>query len=169
MISFREKKSFFILVLHFYLSICFTAVLQVSNSRLIKCRHLRKPRMWFARRTTLVGTWKMKQSNENHPLQLKLRGEFFCRCYSTDLWGDARRASGEEGYFSTSGEETAGEECGSASPKAWLLLWGLGLPDCHPSPWRGSPHLQDLTRGMGSASAAFQCLHCPGALSLPYT
>lgn len=99
MFSFRGKKSFLILVLRYYLSICFTAMLQVSYLRLIKCRHLWKPKMWFAR-TTLVGMWKMKQSNKTHPLQLRLQGETLGRCYSTDSRGDGRGACGEEAKFS---------------------------------------------------------------------
>lgn len=64
MIPFRRKKKnpFFILVLHHYLSICFTAVLQVSNLRLIKCRHSCKPWVWFARSTTVL--WGCEKWNK---------------------------------------------------------------------------------------------------------
>lgn len=44
----------------------------------------------------------MKQSNENHPLQLRLQGKIPCRCYSTALWDDTRAASGEEGEHTNS-------------------------------------------------------------------
>lgn len=49
----------------------------------------------------------MKQSNENHPLQLRPQGKIPCRCYSTALWGDARAASGEEGEHTNSSSSMA--------------------------------------------------------------
>lgn len=116
----------------------------------------------------------MNQSNENHPLQLRLQGKILCRCYSTDLWGDARGASGEEVQFSISvSTPTAGAEAWQLHPKrGWCSEGCTCLIAAHHL--AGAPKTSgDLTVAClaqhgNSASGAFHCLHCSGSLSLVY-
>lgn len=104
-------------------------MLQVSDLRLIKCRHLWKPWVWFGRSTTVL-----------------------CGC---EKWNKAAAHHQQK------------QKHGRVSPKEWLVLQVLYLPDCSPLSYKGFMTSGDPTVAAmpGVGNGAFHHLCCSTSLS----